>query len=137
MVNANLGGTYQFYQTGPWEFHGALAIQNLLGGSFNTLSMPLFGISKNPITQPTSIGLGVSVVRKEWGYFHDSTAAIETTDILNNAAGSFFRLIHFGAETHWRSLALRAGLNQGYITAGLGLDVHSFTFNLATYGEDF
>jgi hypothetical protein len=33
-------------------------------------------------------------------------------------------------------LAFRLGLNQGYLSAGLGLDVHYFTLDLATYGEE-
>jgi hypothetical protein len=44
--------------------------------------------------------------------------------------------VHLGGETHWRSLAGRLGFNQGYLSAGIGLDVHYFTLDFATYGEE-
>jgi hypothetical protein len=45
-------------------------------------------------------------------------------------------MVHIGAETHLKILALRAGINQGYFTAGFGLDLRFFTLDAATYAEE-
>ena len=47
-----------------------------------------------------------------------------------------YKTIHIGTEEKWRALAARLGLNQGYFTAGVGLDIGFFDLNLATYGEE-
>ncbi len=136
MYNFDLGVMYHFLQLGPWEFKAGLAGQNLLGGAFNTIGLKLSKSKQSPIEQLRSFGTGISVVRKEWGNLTDSLFAFEVRDILNNGAGSFFRLLHIGLETHWKSLAVRTGLNQGYWTAGLGADFHYFNLDFATYGEE-
>ena len=44
---------------------------------------------------------------------------------------------HLGAETKLtRIFSIRAGLNQGYLTAGLGIDLPVVKVDLATYGEE-
>ena len=62
--------------------------------------------------------------------------AFEITDVLNNRNGSIFKLFHLGGETHLKLLAFRAGLNQGYWTAGLGIDLRFLTLDFASYGEE-
>lgn len=57
------------------------------------------------------------------------------TDVLNK--------FHAGYEVTWpeiskvlRSASVRVGVNQGYITAGFGLDFKYFKLNAATYGRE-
>jgi len=45
--------------------------------------------------------------------------------------------IHMGAEVRFlRFLAVRAGLNQGYVSAGATLDLWVLRFDFATYSEE-
>ncbi|MFZ9596664.1 MAG: hypothetical protein ACO3A2_11385 [Bdellovibrionia bacterium] len=136
MFNFDLGATYDFAEWNDFEFSAALAIQNLLPGTYGNLPIKFLNLSSLPTEQPTSIGLGLSVSREELGFLEETTFAIEATDLLNNPNGSFFKNLHLGLETHWKALAARVGLNQGYWTAGLGLDFHYLTLNLATYAEE-
>ncbi len=136
MYNFDFGVYYRFLQVGPWELHAAAAGQNLLGGAFTSIPVSLFKVGSSPIKQNRSLGLGISVGRESWGFLGNTLLAIEATNIWNNGSGSLYRLLHVGLETHWKSIALRAGLNQGYWTAGLGLDFFYFALNFASYGEE-
>jgi hypothetical protein len=50
---------------------------------------------------------------------------------------SFAKRTHIGAETKiYRILAVRAGLNQGYLAGGIGLELPVVRFDFATYGEE-
>jgi hypothetical protein len=136
MYNLDLGATLKFFETENWEFEAGLAGQNLLGQTFNTIPLASTRGSSLPTPQPMSFGVGVSAARPTWGPFQNSLFALEVTDILNNGDGSVFRLLHLGGETHWKFVTLRAGLNQGYWTAGLGLRLLFLHLDLASYGEE-
>ncbi len=136
MLDFDLGVTSRIAQLGNFEITFAAAIQNLLGGTYSNLPLKPLNFSHTPMNQPRSYGLGISAVRPSWGFLQDTTFAIEASDVLNNTDGSLFRLIHIGAETRWRSFLVRLGLNQGYWTAGMTLDVRFITLNFATYGEE-
>lgn len=51
---------------------------------------------------------------------------------------SFFKRLHFGAEKKVLGdrLALRAGLNQGFLTAGFGVDLYVVNINYAYFCEE-
>lgn len=136
MLDFDIGGTYDIAKIGAFHLNAALAMQNILGGGYSNLGLKPFNLSTAPQTQPRSLGLGGSLTRDHWGVFKDTTLALEATDIFNNANGSFFRLLHLGVETNWKSIAIRLGMNQGYWTAGLGLDLRFVTLNLSSYGEE-
>ncbi len=52
-------------------------------------------------------------------------------------SGSFWNSLSIGAEVEFFSfLHLRAGLNQGYVTAGLGLDIFKLDINLGVYSRE-
>jgi hypothetical protein len=111
-----------------------------------------------PVRVSRSLSIGTALTRKTWGVFSDTSFAFEVTDFGNNSndvyaatpkdnpgqdvtssqygSGSLFRMIHLGMETHWKLIALRAGLNQGYLAGGIGLDLRFFTLDFATYGEE-
>lgn len=136
MVDFDLGGTYRITRWGDFDVNVAAAVQNLMGGTYSNLPLKLFNIRSAPPAQNRSLGIGASLYRAAWGNFSDTYFALEGTDILNNLNGSLFRLIHIGAETHWRSIAVRLGLNQGYWAAGMGFDFGLFALDLASYGEE-
>ena len=51
--------------------------------------------------------------------------------------GSFWTSLHVGAEVSFFSIfMLRAGLNQGYLTAGFGLHLVFFDLNVAYFGRE-
>jgi len=136
-LDLDLGSTYRL----PWEwkdfvFDTGLAINNLLGGKYSNLSLSIAGTNASTIPQPRTFGFGVSARRPTWGKFNNTTFALEFQDIGNNTNGSLFRTLHLGGETNWKRLALRAGLNQGYLAAGLGIDLWALTLDVSTYGEE-
>ncbi len=136
MIDFDLGSTYKLGEWNNFVLSMGGAIQNILGGNYSNLKFTPLKIGSLPPAQPRSYGLGVSVTRSSWVFFTDTALAFEVTDIHNNPDGSVFKLLHLGGETHWKSFAFRAGLNQGYWTAGLGIDFRFITLDLASYGEE-
>ena len=80
------------------------------------------------------------------GYGGSVTGGVTATEIRNwtmdltqdiGADDDWGKRLHLGAEIAFPMiLSLRAGLNQGYLTGGLGLDFKVLRFDLATYGEE-
>jgi hypothetical protein len=136
MFDFDLGSTYRIGKMASFDVTVGGAIQNILGGDYSNLSFRPLKLDYLPPRQPRSYGVGVSASRSEWGFLNNTTFAFEVTDVLNNQNGSLFRLIHLGGETHWKRLAFRAGVNQGYLCGGLGLDFHYVNLDVATYGEE-
>ncbi len=136
-LDFDLGTTYQLPWQ-PWnlEITTAATVNNLLGGKYNTIKLELAKNGMLPPAQPRSFGFGVAAKKSSLWKLSDTTLALELTDIGNNPDGSFFRLVHLGMETHWSILAPRVGINQGYLCAGLGLDLKILTIEFATYGEE-
>jgi hypothetical protein len=111
-----------------------LTINQLLGGKFKMFGQS--GTGASPVPQPLAVGVGTSLSKKElWG-LTDFVGAFEIQDIGNNTNGSLFRLLHLGSEAHYGVLAIRLGINQGYLAGGLGVNLKAFTFDLSTYGEE-
>ncbi len=136
MYDFDLGATYTFAELLDFKIRAGGAIQNILGGKYDKFQFKMGSVTNYPISQPRSYGLGVAAERKQLVFLTDTVLAFELTDVLNNPNGSFFRLVHLGAETHWKSFAFRAGINQGYLAAGFGIDFHYLTLDIATYGEE-
>ncbi len=79
------------------------------------------------------IDLGVS---KRLG---DLTLAADYADILNQLGEDtdIAKRIHLGLEySATKILRLRAGVNQGYLTLGMGIDAKRVQFDLLTYSEE-
>lgn len=165
MVDADLGVTYELpiLPESAFKFSVGAAVDNLLGGGFSNLNVnliPSLTCTRSdgsvgpcaPPPSPRSFGFGVAVSRATWGVFENSVLAFEVTDIGNNSNsylggsnptdpnqygnGSIYRLLHLGGETHWKFIAIRAGFNQGYPSAGLGFDLRFCTIDFSTYGEE-
>ena len=136
MYDFDFGSTYKVGNLGDFDVNVAGAIQNILGGGYSNLGFKPLSITATPLAQPRSVGFGGNFSRETWGYFSDSVLALEVRNIGNNTNGSLFRMIHLGTETHWKALAFRAGLNQGYYTLGFGIGFSHFTLDLASYGVE-
>ncbi len=136
-VDFDLGATYD----GPWsvlgfQFQFGLAINNILGGAYTNLGRPVTTWPGNPTSSNRFLNFGASARREEVGGLDYVIVALEFTDIGNNPNGSAFRTIHFGTEAQWKVFKMRLGINQGYPTAGFGIDLHALEINFATYGEE-
>ncbi len=57
-------------------------------------------------------------------------------DFFNSAGVSFFNHLHLGAEFGFLNLALRAGINQGYFTAGAGINLAILHLDYAYFGQE-
>ena len=145
MIDFDLGLTYKFKHFHPADLNFSVggALDNVLGGNFNNLKLPFVKNSSGnptpankPIPEPRRGGFGFSAERENFGILHNTVAALEFQDIGNNPDGSLFRTLHLGGETHLSLLALRAGINQGYFTGGVGIDLKIMTLDLSTYGEE-
>lgn len=136
-LDFDLGTTFRpHWGLGGFNYELGFAINNLLGGAYDNLGGKIKGWSGKPTASYTSYNFGVAARKDRFWFFNSYMMALEFTDIGNNKNGSLFRSIHFGAEGKWKSIALRTGINQGYLCGGLGFDFGFFAMNLSTYGEE-
>ncbi len=137
MLDFDLGSTYVLpWKPSEFEFTPAITINNVLGGKYSNLGFKPLKIDSLPLEQPRTLGLGASARKATWWKFTDTVLAFEVREIGNNTDGSFYRLLHIGGETNFGRLAARLGINQGYWTAGLGLNLKILTLDFVTYGEE-
>lgn len=135
-IDFDLGARYQL----PWkwkefEFSTGAVINNIIAGDYNVdLQIANTDYKPDPINR--SLSVGVSARRPTWWKLRDTVFALDVSDMGNNANGSIFRLVHIGAETNWSVFALRGGVNQGYLTAGLGINLKVMQLDFATYSEE-
>ncbi len=132
----DLGGTYIL----PWkpadlELTVATSVSNLLGSQYSS-GLSLLGATSTPPESFRTFGLGITARQSETWKFTDTAFGIEIQDLGANGEGSFFRLLHLGAETHWKIIAMRLGVNQGYLCAGIGFDFKAAQLDIATFGEE-
>lgn len=57
-------------------------------------------------------------------------------DVFDNNRENFFRKLHFGAQGKMAIFCLRAGINSGYPTAGIGLNFKILDLDLAYFTEE-
>ena len=134
----DLGTTFKPHWTlGGFSYQVGFAINNILDGKYTNIGKPIkTNWSSDPIQSPRTYNFGVAGRHTNLLFFNSVLFALEVTDIGNNANGSFYRLLHAGGEATWKDLLFRLGMNQGYYTAGFGIDLGFFNLNLATYGEE-
>lgn len=136
-IDGDLGARFHpHWGLGGFRYEVAAAVNNVLGGKYNNLGKPISSWGGDPFRTKTSFNFGISATKKEAWIFDHWLLALETTDIGNNDFGSFYRTLHFGTEAAWSVFRLRGGINQGYLTAGLGIDLRLLQLNFATYGEE-
>jgi hypothetical protein len=137
-IDFDLGGMYAL----PFTFIDGMVLN--VGASVDDLIAYDFSALKSGNTPPParnrSMGVGINGEYKApiKDFFTNTVVAVEFSDIGNNPDGNLFRTLHIGGETHFvnNTFALRLGINQGYLTAGLGIDLNIVNFDLATYGEE-
>lgn len=135
-LDADLGATYR----APWDlldfqYEFAFTLNQLLGGNFSNLGGKVGDLKNDPLPTQRSVNFGVSA-KRSISFLDQWLLALEVTDLGNNPHGSFFKTLHLGTEAKWKVLAARLGVNQGYFTAGFGIDAHYFMINFASYGEE-
>jgi hypothetical protein len=139
MIDFDLGMKHDIaWQPMGWDLTDAFAVNNVLGGKFKANSPDLVsGSQPAPPKQPRTFNAGVAGKKDGALGFTSATLAFEVQDIGNNAHGSIFRTIHMGGELEVKeTIYLRAGLNQGYVAAGVGFDLPLLKVDLSTYGEE-
>lgn len=134
----DVGAIYDLPFELSWiDFTLGLTATHVLGGKYENLKLkPIKSIDAQAPAQPRSYGIGISATLADFIGFTDTILAAEVRDIGNNPQGSFYKTVHLGAETQFGILAPRIGLNQGYLSAGLGIDLRILTLDFATYSEE-
>lgn len=120
-----------------WQLQDAFTINNVKGGKYDQKLDLISGSQPLPISQPRTYNAGLAARKAGFLGFSSSVLAFEVQDIGNNSGGSIFRAFHLGGEFGLKdSIFLRAGLNQGYLTAGVGIDLPVLKVDFSTYGEE-
>lgn len=139
-----------------WWFSFGLSIRDLGGTTFtysqNTLGSVTGSLSSrgtfpagtsvpDSYVIPMDIGVGVTFHPDlgTFAYFLDPRLSIDLRNIGGAIDGSaiFWTCVHAGAEAKvFNMFTLRAGLNQGYLTAGLGVKVFVFDLNMAVFTQE-
>jgi hypothetical protein len=125
-VSADLGLLYTTDALKVTGLNLALVAQNVPDMEFG-----------DAVDSKTQINAGVALTQKIIGL--TITEALDVHDITDNVGGddSNEKKIHMGVEVALPYiLSARAGLNQGYFTAGATLDFEIIKIDLATYGEE-
>ena len=141
-VDFDIGSTYVFpNKLLDFDVHVGASVQHILGGRFNNLPLTLLSTGNAPTPQPRRLNVGLAFKKGNFGPFRYALWGIDFTDLGLDTTGftlggSFFRHIHLGWESRWRRITLRAGINQGYLAAGLGFDLAVLDLDLATTGEE-
>lgn len=104
----------------------AIVLQNITDLDFDQLGI-----------LPQQLNVGVSINPDLW-ILH-TTFALEVDDITKEAGtdDDMYKRVHLGAELRFPAiLAVRAGFNQGYWTAGATVDFWLLKLSYATYAEE-
>lgn len=103
----------------------AVVMQNIGDLDFGTLGV---------VPQQFHVGLGI---HPDFGGL-SNTLALEIHDVTEqNSDDDLYKRVHIGAEVRFpKILAIQAGVNQGYYTAGATLDFGILTLAAATYAEE-
>lgn len=114
------------------------SLNNLMKNHYNAAFSLVRGVGNRPVNDDRVGNLGVRV---DFADFHFLTApliALEMHQIGDTSKRfSVFKRFHLGGETRvYQHFLFRLGLNQGYLSAGVGFDLPVFKFDLATYGEE-
>lgn len=141
-VDFDLGASYVLPH--PWlgfQVHAGAHVQNILGGQYTNLPIRLLNTGNAPTSQPRRMGVGLALKRPNFGPFRYALWGLEFNNLGLDGngltlGGSLFRHIHLGWESRWRRVTVRAGVNQGYLAAGLGFDLWALDLDLATTGEE-
>jgi hypothetical protein len=127
----DLGGTrYLMKGYTLTQVLGAATFTTGTGSDPNTVYTSPTSVSLGVDWQPDLGSLGILVQPRVVADWTMPMATLETLP-------SFWSCLHLGAEVKLLSyLALRAGLNQGWLTAGLGAHLAFVDLNIAVYSDE-
>jgi len=82
----------------------------------------------SPIPINARAGVAYKPAVSLWGFFEDPIIALDIEDIFHQQKKNFFLKWHFGTEFKllFRIITLRFGINEGYPSCGLGLDLNFY-----------
>ncbi len=137
----DLGAYYQL----PWQprftrISTGLSFNNIISNTYQQMNKKFIAKDSGvpPPRNPRTVAFGV---RNEWPdfwIFRDHFTAVEVTDIGSLPyMSSAWKRVHLGYETrltHW--FVMRAGLQQGYLSGGLGFNFAAFKLDMSTWGEE-
>ncbi len=125
-ILVDLGAIYKLGKFGFADPQVGISANNLIGGKLGSAA---------DATQHIDIGLAAS---KDLG-ITAATFAIDYVDIFNefDQDDDLAKRLRLGAEfKFWEIVYVRAGLYQGYLTAGLNLEAKIVRIDLLTYAEE-
>lgn len=140
-VDLDLGATYEMKEL-PFGLmsRASLVFSNLLASEFT--------ISRNYGAVPRLVrtaNFGWYTVFDGFAFVDNVHALIDISNIslggeqnpdLGARTGNFLKKVHLGVELPIGLFSVRAGLNQGYLSAGFGLNLYALRLDAATYGEE-
>ncbi|MFM8315806.1 MAG: hypothetical protein ACKOA8_16115, partial [Deltaproteobacteria bacterium] len=140
-VDLDLGATYEIKQL-PFGVlsRASIVLSNLLATQF--------AIAKQNAGAPglvRTVNLGWYTAFEGFSFIDNFHVLADISDISlggeNRAdfgarTGNLLKKIHLGVEVPMGRFSVRAGLNQGYLSAGLGINLYALRLDLATYGEE-
>ncbi len=140
-VDLDLGATYEIKQL-PFGVlsRASIVLSNLLATQF--------AIAKQNAGAPglvRTVNLGWYTAFEGFSFIDNFHVLADISDISlggeNRAdfgarTGDFVKKLHLGVEVPMGRFSVRAGLNQGYLSAGLGINLYALRLDLATYGEE-
>lgn len=125
-ISADIGVLYTTSALKFTDLNLALVVQNIPEMDFG-----------DAMDTKTQINAGIAMSQKVLGM--TVTEALDVYDFTDNAGGddSFEKKVHMGVEVALPViLSVRAGLNQGYFTAGATVSFKIIKLDVATYGEE-
>ncbi|MBM4304526.1 MAG: hypothetical protein FJ112_09400 [Deltaproteobacteria bacterium] len=140
-IDLDLGATYEF-KTLPFGIlsRASLTFNNLLATDFS-IAKQYQGAPK--LVRTANIGWytvfsGVSVIDnfQVLADISDISLGGENRIDFGARTGNLLKKLHLGLEMPMGRFSVRAGLNQGYLSAGLGMNFYALRLDLATYGEE-
>lgn len=124
---------YMMYEA-PLSQFGNFSSEVALDDVYVTPMVLNFGLAYEPVFSPLSWLVEPTLVL---AYDSELLLGIDALSFYGFTQSSFFKNLHAGIETLWLdAVYLRAGLNSGYFTAGLGIDFFFGQFNLAMYSRE-
>ena len=145
-IDGDIGTLYKFHDPGHGFWHAikpslALTVQNVAGGNFTASNFHLISHSPNspPPADQRRLNVGTLFELPNWWVFK-SRFVFDETD-MGHDNWTFIKGSHAGAEFRWKVRswfqgAWRAGINQGYWTAGFTGLFAIFQLDVASYGEE-
>ena len=139
-IDADLGGYYRV----PWNLpfmrlNVGASISNLFKSHYDEFSPELLsGLKSRPPNNDRVLNIGTRLDFPDTWIFTAPLLAIEFQDLGSTTHEmSWAKSLHIGTEGKLsRAFAVRVGLNQGYLAAGIGLELPLLKIDLATYGEE-